>query len=388
MDFAFTPEQMELYEEVKRFASTEIQPTAEARDKDASWDPVIWKKMGEMGLLGAPIPEEYGGTGLSAVETCLIKEAFGHGSEDGGVGLAWGAHTILCAVPIWKLGTEEQKRKYLPGLCSGELTGGFCLSEPDSGSDAAGMRTRAIRKGDKWILNGTKMWITNGPVGDVFVVTAVTDPDAKPRAAGISTFLVEKDFPGFERGQHIEKMGMRTSTTCEIVLKDCEVPAENLLGHLNFGFIVTAKLILGWERSCLLAAGVGAMKAGLDRTVRYSQERSQFGRPIGAFQAVRQMMAEMKIRLEISRNLIYRVAAQLDSGDDPPLVDAAVAKVFMSEAAQANGRDAIQLHGGNGFTPEYQVERLLRDSMLSTIGGGTSEIQRSIIARSLLELGF
>lgn len=386
MHFEISEEQQELYEGARVFGEREIAPTVLERDAAQSWDPELFRKMGAAGLLGAPIPEEYGGTGLSAISTCLVKEAFGEGSRDSGVALAWGAHIILCGVPIWKLGTESQKQRYLPGMCSGEKVGGFCLSEPGSGSDAASMRTRAEKKGDRWILNGTKMWITNGPVGDVFVVTAVTEPDAK--AFGISTFLVEKDFPGCKVGQHIDKMGVRTSQTCEIILEDCEVPEENLLGQENFGFVVTAKLILGWERSCLLAPGLGNMKRAIRETADYAKEREQFGRPIAKFQAVRQMLADMKVRYELSRNLVYRVAWALDQDGEPPLVDAAVAKVFMTEAAQVNARDAIQLHGGNGFTREYHVERGLRDSILSTIGGGTSEIQRSIIARSMLDLGF
>jgi len=386
MDFHITDAQLELQAGARRFAEREVAPSVLERDKEARWDGALFRKMGEAGLLGAPIPEAYGGTGLSCFETCLVKEGFAEGCRDGGLALAWGAHTILCAVPIWQAGTEAQRRQYLPDLCSGERIGGFCLSEPDSGSDAAAMKTRAEKRGDKFVLNGTKMWITNGPVGDVFVVTAVTEPGKK--AFGISTFIVEKSFPGFKVGQHIEKMGMRTSTTAELIFEDCEVPEENLLGPLNFGFIGTAKLILGWERSCLLAPALGGMKATLDQTVRYAKEREQFGRPIGKFQAVRHMIADMKMRYELSRQLIYRVAWELDQGREPPLVDAAVGKVFAAEAAQENARVAIQLHGGNGFTPEYQVERSLRDAMLGTIGAGTSEVQRSIIARSLLDLGY
>ncbi len=386
MDFEITDAQRELMDGARVFGEREVFPTVLERDKAGRWDRAIWRKMGEAGLLGAPYPTEYGGTGLSCVDTCLIKEAFGYGSRDAGVALAWGAHTILCGVPIWKLGSEEQRRKYLPGLSSGALTGGFCLSEPGSGSDAAGMRTRAVKKGDKYVLNGTKMWITNGPVGDVFVVTAVTEPEQK--AFGISTFIVESSFPGFRVGQVIDKMGVKTSTTAELIFEDCEVPEENLLGQENFGFVVTAKLILGWERSCLLAPGIGAMARSIDETKRYALEREQFGRPIAKFQAVRHMLADMLVRYEVTKQLIYRVAWTLDQGDEPPLVDAAVAKVFMSEASQKSARDAIQLHGGNGFTPEYHVERGLRDSMLSTIGAGTSEIQRSIIARAVLDLGF
>jgi alkylation response protein AidB-like acyl-CoA dehydrogenase len=386
MNFEITEAQQALYDGARQFGERVVRPTVLQRDAAGTWDADIWRQMGEFGLLGAPYPEEYGGMGLSAVDTCLLKEGFGEGSSDGGVALAWGAHTILCGVPIWKLGTEAQKQRYLPKIASGEMIGGFCLSEPDSGSDAAAMQTRAVRKGDKYILNGRKMWITNGPVGDVFVVTAVTDPTARPRAAGISTFLVEKNFPGFQVGQIIEKTGMRTSATCELVFEDCEVPAENLLGMENFGFIITAKLILGWERSCLMAPALGSMKNTIDRTVRYTQERRQFGRPIAKFQAVRHMLADMRIRWELSRNLIYRVAWTLDNDEENlSMVDVAIAKVFATEAAQINCRDSVQLHGGNGFTTEYHVERGMRDSLLGTIGGGTSEIQRGIIARGLLD---
>lgn len=388
MHFGLTDDQRELMAFGRQLGERLCKPTVLERDREAVWDREIWRQMGEAGVLGAPFPVEYGGMGLSCVDTCLLSEGFGEGSNDGGVALAWGAHTILCGVPIWKLGTDAQKAAYLPGLASGALTGGFCLSEPDSGSDAAAMKTRAVRKGDRWILNGTKMWITNGPVGDVFVVTAVTDPTARPRAAGISTFLVQKDFPGFRVGQVIEKTGVRTSCTSELVFEDCEVPAENLLGMEHYGFIITAKLILGWERSCLLAPALGAMHGTIERTTRYLQERHQFGRPIGSFQALRHKLADMRVRYELSRPLIYRVAWQLDQGDDPPLVDAAIAKVFASEAARANAIESIQLHGGNGFTTEYHVERGLRDSLLGTIGAGTSEVQRGIIARSLLDLGF
>jgi alkylation response protein AidB-like acyl-CoA dehydrogenase len=386
MEFGFTDDQLELMEGARKFGERAIAPSVLERDAAHRFDLDLWKAMGDAGLLGAPIPTEYGGTGLSCIETCLVSEGFGEGSRDAGLALAWGASTILCAVPIWKLGTEDQRKKYLPSLCSGDKLGAFCLSEAGSGSDAASMKTRAEKKGDKYILNGSKMWITNGPLADTFVVTAVTSPGQK--AMGISTFIVEKDFPGFKVGQIIDKMGMRTSTTAEILFEDCEVPEENLLGQENFGFIVTAKLILGWERSCLLAPALGAMRGGIAQTAQYAKEREQFNRPIAKFQAVRHMIADLKVRYEVARQLIYRVAWQLDQGDDPPLVDAAVAKVFVSEVSQVNARDCIQLHGGNGYTPEYHVERGLRDAMLGTIGAGTSEVQRSIIARSILDLGF
>jgi alkylation response protein AidB-like acyl-CoA dehydrogenase len=230
------------------------------------------------------------------------------------------------------------------------------------------------------------MWITNGPIGHHFIVTAVTDPDAK--AFGISTFIVESGFPGFKVGQHIDKMGVRTSCTSELVFEDCEVPEENRLGELGTGFVGTVKTIFGWERSCLLAPSLGGMKAHIEHTAKYAQERKQFGKPIAKFQAVRHMLADMRIKYEISRNLLHRVAWHLDNGQEPPLVDAAIAKTYVSEASQQVARDAVQLHGGNGFTVEYHAERGMRDSMLGTIGGGTSEIQRSIIARAILDLGY
>jgi alkylation response protein AidB-like acyl-CoA dehydrogenase len=388
MDFRTSEQQQAIYDGAKAFGEREVYTTVLERDRTQQWSDALWKKMAAAGLIGAPFPEEYGGTGLSAKETCLAQEGFVHGGHDGGLAMAWGASTILCGVPIWKLGTEAQKQKYLPKMCSGEWVGAFCLSEAGSGSDAASMKTRAVKKGDRYIINGSKMWITNGPIANHFVVTAVTEPEAK--AFGISTFIVDRDFPGFKVGQHIDKMGMNTSRTAEILFEDCEVPEENLLGDINSGFVVTAKLILGWERSTMLAGALGGQRANIDVVTRYANERVQFNRPIAKFQAVRHMIADMKIRYEIGRNLIHRVAWQLDSmangGDDPPLVDAAVAKVQVSEAAQKTARDAIQILGGVGYTKEYHVERSLRDAILTTIGAGSSEIQRGIIARSVLDI--
>lgn len=390
VDFTISAEQDSLYQGAKEFGARQVRPSVLERDKNERWDDGLWKKMAAAGLIGAPFPEEYGGTGLSCFETCLVKEGFTYGAHDGGVALAWGASSILCGVPIWKLGTEEQKQKYLPKMCAGDWIGAFCLSESGSGSDAASMKTRAVKKGDRYILNGTKMWITNGPIANHFIVTAVTEPEAK--AFGISTFIVDKSFAGFKVGQHIEKMGMNTSMTSEIVFEDCEVPEENLLGDINAGFVVTAKLILGWERSTLLAPALGGQRANYEAASQYANERVQFNRPISKFQAIRHMIADMKIRYEIGRNLIHRVACHLDAhsgaDDAPPLLEAAIAKVQTSEASQKTARDTIQVLGGVGFTKEYHVERSLRDSMVGTIGAGTSEIQRSIIARSVLELGF
>jgi alkylation response protein AidB-like acyl-CoA dehydrogenase len=390
MDFSLNDEQRALYEQASLFGKQEVLPTVLERDRSERWDQHIWMKMGEQGLLGAPFPEEYGGTGLSAIDTCLVMEGFGHGSLDGGVALALGASTILAGVPIWKLGTEEQKRRYLPKMCSGEWLGAFCLSEPGSGSDAASMKTTAVKKGSRYILNGTKMWITNGPIANHFIVTAVTEPAGK--ALGISTFIVERSFPGFSVGQHIDKMGMNTSKTSEIVFNDCEVPEENMLGELHMGFVGTVKLILGWERSTMLSPALGSQRANYEACAKYANERIQFGKPIAKFAAIRSMIADMKMRYEVGRGLVHRVAWQLDqNGDgtnDPPLVDAAVTKLQVSEASVKTARDAVQVLGGVGYTREYHVERSLRDALVMTIGGGTSEVQKSIVARDVLDLGF
>ncbi|MBI5495761.1 MAG: acyl-CoA dehydrogenase family protein [Deltaproteobacteria bacterium] len=385
MDFRLNDEQRALMDNAEKVGRRLVYPSVRERDRTGRWDPALWKGMGEAGLLGLPYPEEYGGSGLSCLDTCLVKEAFSKGAHDGGVTLALGASMILCGVPIWKLGSEEQRKRYLPKMTTGEWLGAFCLSEPGSGSDAASMKTRAEKKGDRYILNGTKMWITNGPLAHHMIVTAVTDPTQK--AFGISTFIVDADCKGFRVGQHIDKLGMRTSMTSEIIFEDCEVPEEALLGQENFGFVTTAKLILGWERTCLLAPFVGSMEGALEACVEYAKTRQQFGRPIGKFQAIRHKLADMKVWLEIGRNLVHKAAWMIDQGEEP-LVEAAVAKLYISEMGQHFAREAIQIHGGNGFTTEYELERMYRDCMLATIGGGTSEVQRSIIARSIMNLGY
>lgn len=381
MDFSFTQEQLLLKQQAQRVGERDIHPSARERDQTGQWDPSRWRCLANAGLLGLPYPEELGGAGLSCVETCLVSEGLSYGALDGGLVLSWGASMILCGVPIWKLGTDAQKRRYLPPMASGEWVGGFALSEPTSGSDAAALRTRAVHQGDRWILNGTKMWITNGPIAHHLVVLAATEPSRK--SLGISAFVVDTDRPGFRVGKHIDKMGMRSSPTSEIILEDCEVPEDALLGDLNFGFVSVGRLILGWERTVLLAPCLGAMEHELERCVEYARTRQQFGRPIGAFGAIRQKIADMKVALEVSRNLIHRAAWALDQGEDA-MLEASTAKLFVSEAQQRAMREAIQLHGGNGFTTDYEIERGLRDSMVATIGGGTSEIQRSIIARHVL----
>ncbi len=339
--------------------------------------------MGKMGLLGLPFPEEYGGQGASALTTVLAKEGFAMGGADAGLTLSWGAHTILCGVPIWKLGTEEQKRKYLPKICSGEWVGGFALTEPNAGSDASSVRTYAVKKGDRYILNGSKIFITNGPIGKVFIVIAVTDKTKGP--FGISAFIVESDFKGFIVSRKLNKLGNRASPTAELAFEDCEVPEENLLGPLDMGFAEVAKLILMWERSCLLAPALGSMEAGIRRCMEYARDRIQFKKPILKFQAIQRKLVEMKVNLEVARGLVYRVAWMLDNGI-PAIVEASIAKLFVSEAVVKQAYDSLQIFGGYGYIKDFPVEKGYRDARLATIGGGTSEIQKSIIVRSLISL--
>ena len=383
MDFALTDEQVAFRDAVERFGREVLVPNwSQEADDNNVFLRDSWKAMGEFGILGLPYPVEYGGSGASAVDTCLAGEALGRAGVDAGTTLSMGAHTILCGVPIWKLGSEEQKRKYLPGLASGELIGGFCLTEPGSGSDAAGMKTRAVKDGDDWVLNGSKTWITNGPTGDVFVVTAVTAPDAKPKAFGISTFLVEADTPGFRVGKKLDKLGCRTSPTSELYFDDMRIPGSALLGPENMGFALVGKLILGWERTCLMSPALGGLWHGLATACKYMHEREQFGRPLAKFQALQEKIADMRVAYEVSWGLLYRVADLLDR-DEPVMVEAAILKTYLSEASVKMAEEVIQIHGGYGYSKEYLVERAWRDSKVGTIGAGTSEIQRGIIARAI-----
>ncbi len=384
MDFALTDEQQMFYEQVRKFTRNElVLPVDEYYEYDHNQKFVWknWKKMGGYGLLGLPFPEEYGGGGGNAVTTSLATEAAARSGLDAGTLLAWGAHTILCGVPILKLGTEEQKQKYLPGICSGETVGGFALSEPGAGSDAASLRTSAVKTEGGWVLNGSKMFITNGPIGSLFVVMARTDKDKK--AMGISAFIVEKDFEGFSVGKELDKLGVRTSTTSELIFEDCFVPEQNMLSQENFGFITVGRLILGWERCCLVASAVGGLGAGIETSAKYAQERHQFDRPIAEFQAIQHKLADMKVAYEAGKLLIYRVACSLDE-DEISLLDAAVAKEYLTREAIRCASETVQIHGGYGYMKEYQVERGIRDSKLASIGGGTSEVQLSIIARALM----
>ena len=381
MDFSFTEEQELLRKSVIEFAQNEILPGAAERDAEARFDRDLWDKAAAQGLMGLPYPEEYGGGGASVVTTSVAGEALGYGGFDSGFCLSWGAHVVIGGIPIWQLGTEEQKNKYLPKIASGEWISGLGLTEPEAGSDAAGIKTTAVKKDGSYVLNGTKTFITNGPVGDVFVVLASTDKEK--RSAGITGFIVEKGFPGFSVGKEIEKMGNRSSPTSELIFEDCEVPAENMLGEENKGFMQVAMATLEWERSVMLASAVGVMEMQLEHCIDYAKQRFQFNRPISSFQAVQFMLADMKMWLETSRWILYKVAWNKDAGIMDPLM-ASLSKLHITEVAMKAAHNAIQIHGGYGYTKDYAVERSIRDAQLGVIGGGTSEIQRWIIGRLLL----
>ena len=324
------------------------------------------------------MPEEYGGEGADVVTVTLAGEALGEAGADGGLMLSYGAHTFLCADTIFCHATEEQRHKYLPKLCSGEWIGCMGLSEPEAGSDVASLTTAAVKKGDRYILNGTKMWITNGPIADVAVVYAKTQPELQH--AGISAFIVEKGTKGFAAGIPLIKMGVRSSQTSELVFTDCEIPVENLLGKEGEGFMYAMQTV-EWDRSALMAPCVGSITYMLKRCAEYAKGRTQFGRPIGKFQAIKNKLADIRIFGEAARMLIYRIAWCKDQGRPLNYLEAAVAKLFIGDWSLAVANDAMTLHGGYGYTHEFDMERIFRDTRLAPIGGGTSEIQKLIISK-------
>ncbi len=378
MDFELNEEQRMIRDTVRDFAQKEIAPLARHTDETGEFPWETFKKMAELGLMGLPFPEEYGGAGADTVSYALAVEEIA--AACGSTALTYAAHVSLASAPIYMFGTEEQKRKYLVPLAQGEFLGAFALTEPQSGSDAAGLRTTAIRDGDSWVLNGQKMWITNGSIAQVVVVTAVTDPSRG--AHGISNFIVEKGTPGFAAGKEEPKMGLKGSVTCQLFFEDCRVPAENLLGQLNEGFIQVMKTLDG-GRISIAAMALGLGRAALEESVKYAKERHAFGQPIAEFQAIQWKLADMATELEAARLLIYQAAVLKDQGR-PFTKEAAMAKLFASEAAERACFEAIQIHGGYGYSREYPVERFYRDNRLTEIGEGTSEIQRLIIARRVL----
>jgi len=376
VDFSITPEQQALYDSMRRLAREVISPGAAERDHAGRWDPDIWKQLAAAGVAGMPIPVEHGGSGGSIIDCCLVNEAIGEGGRDGGFGLSLGAHWVIGSVPIWLHGTPAQQRRWLPGLCDGSLIGAWASTEPEAGSDAAGMQATARRDGDSYVLTGTKMFITNGPIADVCTVLVRAEQ-------GPTAFLVDTRTPGFRVGREIDKMGCRSSPTAEIVLSDCRVPADAVLGVPGEALWRIAFECFDWERTVMLAGMVGGMRATIDDTVHYAKQRSQFGKPIAHFQAVAHKLADMEINYQVCRNAVYR-AAWLKENAREHQVEASVAKALLGRLSVENALEAIQVHGGYGYTRDFPVERALRDAKLASIGGGTTEIQKMIISRAML----
>jgi len=368
-----------LRDSVHEFASRVIAPRAADIDASNQFPPELWRQMGEVGLLGITVEPEYGGAGLGYLEHVLAMEEISRASAS--VGLSYGAHSNLCVNQLRRNGTAEQKQRHLPRLVSGESVGALAMSESGSGSDVVSLRLKAEARGDGYVLNGTKMWITNGPDADVLVVYARTLPDAGPR--GITAFLVEKGMPGFTTAQKLDKLGMRGSNTCELVFHDCFVPATNVLGTPNGGVQVLMSG-LDYERIVLAAGPLGIMQACLDVVLPYVHERQQFGRPIGRFQLIQAKLADMYTTLTACRTYVYAVARAADAGRTTRQ-DAAGAILFSAERATLMALDAIQVLGGNGYINEYPTGRLLRDAKLYEIGAGTSEIRRLLIGRELYD---
>jgi isovaleryl-CoA dehydrogenase len=364
-------------ESARRFSDKEIAPRAAAIDRENQFPRDLWPKMGELGLHGITVPEEYGGLGLGYLEHCVAIEEVSRGSAS--VGLSYGAHSNLCINQIVRNGDAAQKAHYLPKLVSGEHVGALAMSEPGAGSDVVSMTTRADRKGDRFVLNGAKMWITNGPIADTLIVYAKTDPAAGAR--GISAFLIEKGFKGFRTGTKLDKLGMRGSDTSELIFEDCEVPEENLVGDLGRGVGVLMSG-LDYERAVLAAGPLGIMQSAMDIVLPYVHERKQFGQPIGEFQLIQGKLADMYVAMNASRAYVYAVAKACDRGETTR-EDAAGAILYSAERATAVALDAIQVLGGNGYTNDYPLGRLLRDAKLYEIGAGTSEIRRMLIGREL-----
>lgn len=371
----------ELRDAVRKFADGEVAPLAAETDVKNEFPNHLWRKFGDMGLLGMTIPEEYGGTGLNYLSHLVVMEELSRASAS--IALSYGANSNLCLNNLYLNGTEEQRNKYLPKLCTGEYIGALAMSEPGAGSDVVGsMSCRAEKKGDKWIANGNKMWITNGPDAHVLVVYMRTaGPEAGSKC--MTAFIVEKDFKGFSTAQKLDKFGMRGSNTCELVFEDCEIPEENVLGEVNEGVKVLMSG-LNTERMVLSGGPIGIMQAAMDICIPYVHERKQFGKPIGMFELMQGKMADMYVALQSSRAFAYRVAEQYDKGNDSRK-DAAALLLFTSENAVKVALEAIQTLGGNGYINEFPTGRLLRDAKLYDIGAGTNEIRRMLIGRELFD---
>jgi len=379
LDFDLGSDVGMLRDTVSGFAQDKIAPQAAEIDRSNQFPRELWPQLGALGLLGITVEEEWGGAGMGYLAHCVSMEEISRAS--GAVGLSYGAHSNLCVNQIRRNGNAEQKRRYLPKLISGEHVGALAMSEAGAGSDVVSMRTRADRKGDRYVLNGSKMWITNGPLAETLVIYAKTDPDAGPR--GITAFIVEKDCKGFSVGPKLDKLGMRGSDTGELIFADCEIPAENVLGAVGSGVNVLMSG-LDYERAVLAAGAVGLMQACLDLVIPYLHERTQFGQPIGTFQIMQAKLADMYVTFNTAKAYVYAVAKACDRGE-ATREDAAGAILYAAERATWMALEAIQCLGGNGYINDYPAGRLLRDAKLYEIGAGTSEIRRMLIGREIFE---
>jgi len=379
MDFSFTDEQQQLRKTVREFAAAEIAPHVMEWDEASHWPGELVPKLGELGLLGVIFPEKYGGAGLGYVEYVIVIEELA--AVDASIALSVAAHNSLCSNHIYKFGSEAQRQKFLPRLTTGKMLGAWSLTEPGAGSDAGGTRTRAERRGSGWVLNGAKTFTTNGHSAGVCVAMAVTD--GQKGAHGISAFAVEAGTPGYRPGKKENKLGMRASETSEVLFSDCALPAESLLGEQGQGFVNSLQVLDG-GRISIAALGVGIAQGALTAATRYARERKQFGKAIGEFQGIQFKLADMATQVEAARALTYRAAWMADNGDARHTKESAMAKLFASEAAVRVANDGVQVFGGYGYTKDYPAEKFYRDAKLCTIGEGTSEIQRLVIARQLL----
>ena len=380
MDFSLTEEQRILRENIVRFSRDVLNKDVIERDRDQTFSRELWRKCAEIGIQGLPVPEEYGGSGCDALSTAIGLEAVGYGCHDGGLVFSLCAHMLSCVVPLWQHGNDEQRRRYLPGLCDGTLIGVHAMTEPGSGSDAFALRTKAEPDGAGYRINGTKTFISNGPVADLIILFAMTDAK-KGYHGGVTAFLVESGAPGFKASRKFDKMGLRTAPIGELVFEDLHVSGDSVLGSVGAGSALFTSA-MDWERICLFASHVGAMERLLEQSVAYARTRAQFGQAIGKFQAVAHRIVDMKVQLEAARLLTYRSAWRLGRVKSVSM-DASMTKLFVSESLVNAALATVQIHGGYGYMTETEVERALRDAIGSTIYSGTSEMQRNIISRWL-----
>jgi len=376
MDFAWSDEQAGMRASIAKFARAELSNGYPEREKHGEFNREGWKKCAAMGIHGLPVPEQYGGMGMDALTTVGVLESLGYGCVDNGLVFSINAHMWTLEIPLLHFGTDAQKNRFLPLLCRGDLIGANAMSEPGSGSDAYSLTTTAEKRAGHYVLNGSKVFVTNGPLADLFIVYATVDRSKGPN--GVSAFLVEKGAPGFSFGAPTQKMGLKTSPMCELYFDNCEVPEENRLGREGAGKNLFTDSMT-WERGCILAGAVGTMQRILETCIRYAAERRQFGQSIGKFQLIASKIVDMKIRLETSRALLYQ-AGWLKSKGKSTFLEAAMAKLHISESYVQTAQEAIQIHGGYGYMAEYEMERELRDAISSKLYSGTSEIQRLIIA--------